>query len=114
MAVAARTSVHAAGLGNCEGARDARVDPAALPSGPRMSLEYRHNKVPGLGWQAVTKLQAERKSPFIQTEWSAIPEEDGWRWGVLARAERVDDGTLLTHDQKLRVGATWLGSHIER
>jgi translocation and assembly module TamA len=83
-------------------------------SGARLSLEYRNNRVPGIGWQAVTKLQAERKSPFIQTEWSAIPEEDGWRWGVLARAERVDDGTLLTHDQKLRVGRTWLGSHIER
>lgn len=83
-------------------------------SGPRLSLEYRMNRVPGIGWQAVTKLQAERKSPFIQTEWSAIPGEDGWRWGVLGRIERVDDGTLLTHDQKLRVGRTWLGSHIER
>lgn len=83
-------------------------------SGPRLSLEWRHNRVPGLGWQAVTKLQAERKSPFVQSEWSAIPGEDGWRWGVLGRIERVDDGTLLTHDQKLRVGRTWLGSHIER
>jgi translocation and assembly module TamA len=83
-------------------------------SGPRLSLEYRMNRVPGIGWQAVTKLQAERKSPFIQTEWSAIPDEDGWRWGVLGRLERVDDGTLLTHDQKLRIGRTWLGSHIER
>jgi translocation and assembly module TamA len=83
-------------------------------SGARLSLEYRHNRVPGIGWQAVTKLQAERKSPFIQSEWSAIPEEDGWRWGVLGRIERVDDGTLLTHGQKLRVGRSWLGSHIER
>jgi translocation and assembly module TamA len=83
-------------------------------SGARLSLEYRNNRVPGIGWQAVTKLQAERKSPFIQTEWSAIPGADGWRWGVLARIERVDDGTLLTHDQKLRVGRTWVGAHIER
>jgi translocation and assembly module TamA len=83
-------------------------------SGPRLSLEYRHNRVPGIGWQAVTKLQAERKSPFIQTEWTAVPDEGGWRWGVLARAERVNDGQLLTHDQKLRFGRTWLGSHIER
>jgi translocation and assembly module TamA len=83
-------------------------------SGPRLSLEYRHNRVPGINWQAVTKLQAERKSPFIQSEWTGIPAEDGWRWGVLGRIERVDDGTLLTHDQKLRIGRTWLGSHIER
>ena len=83
-------------------------------SGARLSLEYRNNRVPGIGWQAVTKLQAERKSPFIQTEWSAIPEESGWRWGVFARAERVDDGSLLTHAQNLRVGRTWVGAHIER
>ena len=83
-------------------------------SGARLSLEYRMNRVPGIDWRAVTKLQAERKSPFIETEWTAIPREDGWRWGVLGRIERVDDDTLLTHDQKLRVGQTWAGAHIER
>ena len=83
-------------------------------SGPRTSVEYRNNIVPHLGWRAVTKLQLERKSPFAETEWTAIPGEDGWRWGVLARAERVDDGTLLTHGQRLRVGRTWVGDHIER
>ncbi|HWI79917.1 MAG TPA: BamA/TamA family outer membrane protein [Ramlibacter sp.] len=83
-------------------------------SGARGSVEYRNNKVPGLGWRAVTKLQLERKSPFAETEWTAIPGEDGWRWGVLARAERVDDGTLLTHGQRLRVGRTWVSDHIER
>jgi translocation and assembly module TamA len=83
-------------------------------SGPQGSLEYHDNQVPGIGWRAVTKLQLERKSPFAQTEWTAIPGEDGWRWGVLARVERVDDGTLLTHGQRLRVGRTWVGDHIER
>ncbi len=83
-------------------------------SGPRASVEYRNNRVPGIGWRAVTKMQLERKSPFVETEWTAIPAEDGWRWGVLARAERVDDGTLLTHAQRLRVGQTWVGDHIER
>jgi translocation and assembly module TamA len=52
-------------------------------SGPRGSIEYTHNRLPGIGWRAVTKLQLERKSPFIQTELSAVPGEDGWRWGVL-------------------------------
>ena len=83
-------------------------------SGARLSLEYRNNRVPGIGWRAVTKMQLERKSPFIETEWTAIPRDNGWRWGVLARAERVDDGTLLTHGQRLRVGQTWVGAHIER
>jgi translocation and assembly module TamA len=83
-------------------------------SGPRASVEYRNNIVPGIGWRAVTKLQLERKSPFAETEWTAIPGEDGWRWGVSARVERVDDGTLLTQGQRLRMGRTWVGDHIER
>ncbi|WP_053076733.1 autotransporter assembly complex family protein [Caenimonas sp. SL110] len=83
-------------------------------SGARGSVEYRNNRVPVIGWRAVTKLQLERKSPFVETEWTAVPDADGWRWGVLARAERVDDGVLVTHGQKLRVGRTWVGDHIER
>jgi len=83
-------------------------------SGPRASVEWRNNRLPGIGWRAVSKLQLERKSPFAETELTAIPGADGWRWGVLARGERVDDGELVTHGQRLRVGRTWVGDHIER
>ena len=83
-------------------------------SGARLSLEYRNNSVPGIGWQAVTKLQLERKAPFIEAELKAIPRESGWRWDLLARAERTDDGTLVTHAQRYRGGQTWAGGHIER
>jgi translocation and assembly module TamA len=83
-------------------------------SGPRASVEYRNNRVPGIGWRADTKLQLDGKTPFVETEWTAIPDEDGWRWGVLARAERLDDDQLLTHAQRLRVGRTQVGDHIDR
>ena len=83
-------------------------------SGPRASVEYLNNRVPGIGWRAVTKLQLERKDPFAETEWTALPDEDGWRWGVLARAERLDDDELLTNAQRLRVGRTKVGDHIDR
>ncbi|RYY67177.1 MAG: outer membrane protein assembly factor, partial [Comamonadaceae bacterium] len=83
-------------------------------SGPRGSVEYTHNRLPGIGWRAVTKLQVERKSPFLQTELSAIPGEDGWRWGVSARLERLDDGTLVTTGQRLRVGRTKSDERIDR
>jgi translocation and assembly module TamA len=83
-------------------------------SGPRASVEYLHNRVPGIGWRAVTKLQLERKSPFVQTEWTAIPGDDGWRWGVLARAERVDDDEFITHGQRLRIGRSRTGERIDR
>ncbi len=83
-------------------------------SGPRASIEYRVNKVPGLDWRADTKLQLDRKTPLIQTEWTAIPDEDGWRWGVLARASRVDDGQFITRGGGLRVGRSWAGDRIDR
>lgn len=83
-------------------------------SGPRASVEHTHHRVPGIGWRAVTKLQLERKSPFAQTEWTAIPDDDGWRWGALGRAERLDDDELVTRAQRLRVGRAQAGDRIDR
>ncbi len=82
--------------------------------GPRASVEHVHNRLPAIGWRAVTKLQVERKNPFAQTEWTAIPDEDAWRWAVLARADRLDDDRLVTHSQRLRGGRFQIGDHIDR
>lgn len=83
-------------------------------SGPRASIEHTHNRVPGIGWRAVSKLQIDRKTPFAQTELMAIPDESGWRWAGLARAERLDDGALVTHGQRLRFGRLRSEEHIDR
>ena len=83
-------------------------------AGPRASVEYTHNRLPGLDWRAVSKLQLERKAPFIGTELFAIPGADGWRWGVAARAERVDDGELVTQSQMVRVGRSRSEERIDR
>jgi len=83
-------------------------------SGPRVSIEHTHNRVPGIGWRAVSKLQLDRKTPFAQTELMAIPDENGWRWDGLARVERLDDGNLVTHGQRLRFGRLRNEEHIDR
>jgi translocation and assembly module TamA len=83
-------------------------------SGPRASVEHTHHRVPGIGWRAVTKLQLERKSPYAQTEWTDIPDDDGWRWGALGRTERLNDNDLITHAQRLRFGRSQAGDHIDR
>jgi translocation and assembly module TamA len=82
--------------------------------GPRATVEHIHNRLPGIGWRAVSKLQAETKNPFAQTEWIAVPDEDLWRWSVLARAEKLDDDRLVTHSQRLRGGRFQTGDHIDR
>ena len=82
--------------------------------GPRASLEHTYNRVPGIGWRAVTKLRAEKKNPYAQSEWMSIPDVDGWRWSVLGRAEKLDDDRLVTHSQRLRAGQLKSGDHIDR
>ena len=83
-------------------------------SGPRASVEHTHHRVPGIGWRAVTKIQAEQKAPFAQTEWTAIPDTRNWRWSALARAERLNDDDLTTQATKLRFGRTQSGDRIDR
>ena len=83
-------------------------------SGPRVSVEHTHQRVPVIGWRAVTKLQLEKKSPFAQTEWTAIPDEANWRWGALGRVERINDDELITQAQRLRFGRSQVGDRIDR
>lgn len=83
-------------------------------SGPRASVEHTHNRLPAIGWRAVTKLQVDKKSPFAQTEWTAVPDPKGWRWSALARAERLEDDDLITHGQRLRFGRFRSEDHIDR
>lgn len=83
-------------------------------TGPRISLEHTHNRVPGTDWRAVTKLQLEKKTPYAQTEWTSLPDEANWRWIALARSERLDDGALITQGQRLRFGRTQSGERIDR
>lgn len=82
--------------------------------GPRLTAEHTHNRLPAIGWRAHTKLQAEKRNPYAQTEWTAIPDEDGWRWSVLARGERLDDDRVVTHSQRLRAGRFRSDDHIDR
>lgn len=82
--------------------------------GPRATVEHTHNRLPFLGWRAVTKLQLEKKDPYLQTEWTAIPDPAGWRWSTLARLERLDDGRLITNSERLRFGRFQLNDRIDR
>jgi len=83
-------------------------------TGPRASIEHTHNRVPGLDWRAVTKLQLDRKMPLAQTEWTSLPDADNWRWVTLARVTRLDDNELVTNAQTLRFGQVQTGERIDR
>lgn len=82
--------------------------------GPRLSMEYRHNRVPRIGWRAITKLQIEKTHSYLQTDWQGIPAENGWRWGTLAKWDRQDDGELVTTSQQLRFGRSRSDDRFDR
>ena len=73
-------------------------------AGPRLTLEHRHNKLPGIGWRAITKIQANRKTPLLETELMSVPSASGWRNAALARLDRIDDTSLITTSTRLRFG----------
>lgn len=77
---------------------------ASTDAGPRLSADYIHNRVPGLGWRAVNRIQLDRRQPFVQSELTGLPNADLWRWAVSGRIERLDDGSLVTTGQRLRAG----------
>ena len=83
-------------------------------TGPRASIEHTHNRVPGLDWRAVTKLQLDSKLPLAQTEWTSLPDTDNWRRVALARVSRLDDNELVTDAQTLRFGRVQIGDRIDR
>ncbi len=83
-------------------------------AGPRASVEYTHNRLPGIGWRAVNKFQLDKQNPFVAADITDVPDANGWRWGVGGRIERQDDGQLLTHSQMLRIGRTRAEERIDR
>ena len=62
----------------------------------------------------MTKLQLDRKTPLAQTEWTALPDADNWRWVTLARVAQLDDNELVTNAQTLRFGQVQTGERIDR
>ena len=79
-------------------------------SGPRLSADHIHNRMPLLGWRAVSKLSVDRETKSLGTEWNQIPDDKGWRWfgsGLLKNevsgSYKVDSGRLrggLRQDQR--------------
>jgi len=83
-------------------------------AGPRVAIEHTHNRLPVIGWRTVSKFNLNKRNPLLETESTSIPDEELWRWSVLARSQRVEDKGLLTHGQRLRAGRFKSFGHIDR
>lgn len=83
-------------------------------TGPRLSIDHTYNKVPGLNWRAVSKLQLDRKNPLISTQLVGLPGEDLWRWFASGKLERAPAGDFYTNSAQMRFGRSKAEDRIER
>ncbi len=87
---------------------------ASTDSGPRLSAEHTHHKVPGIGWRAVSKLLLERETRSIGTELSSPPDLDNWRWAVSGLLQGELLGSRDVTSQQLRAGRKQSHERIDR
>lgn len=83
-------------------------------SGPGVSLEHTHNRVPALGWRALTRLKWNRKDQIFSTSLIAPPDEKLWQWLLNASYQREQFGNTRQTTQQVRAGRTKNDGTIER
>ncbi|WP_298211854.1 BamA/TamA family outer membrane protein [Acidovorax sp.] len=83
-------------------------------SGARLSLEHIHNQMPGLGWRAVTKLALDRETKLASTEWTDLPNNNGWRWFAGGQMQREATGDYDVNSARLRAGRSKTTKSIDR
>ena len=83
-------------------------------TGPRLSLDHVHNKMPWLGWRAVSKLAFERDKKLISTEWTDLPKESGWRYFGGGEVKREINGDFTVNSAQIRGGHKKSTDHIDR
>lgn len=83
-------------------------------SGLRLSLDHTHNRLPPLGWRALSKLSFDREAKLLGTEWTALPGADGWRWVAGAQLQRETTGDYQVNGTRLRFGRSQSTDHIDR
>lgn len=82
-------------------------------NGPRVSVDHIHNRMPVLGWRAVSKLSVDRDTQLLNTTWTSLPGENGWRWGALGELKKEQAGTYDVNSGRLRYGLSKAGNHID-
>ena len=84
-------------------------------SGPRISVDHIHNKMPVLDWRSVSRFSYDKNTQLLNTEWTALPAESGWRWFNLAQLQRDNNAGDYTVDSgRLRSGRSRAGDRIDR
>ena len=87
---------------------------ASTDSGLRLSMDHTHNRVPGLGWRAVTKLSLDRETRSLGSELTSPPDDSGTRWVTSALFKNQLSGSFDVSSQRYRIGRNQPGDQIDR
>ncbi|WP_024537297.1 autotransporter assembly complex protein TamA [Comamonas badia] len=100
--------------------RDAKLQKAVFgigfstDNGARLSLDHTHNRLPWLGWRALSQVQLSKSLKSLSTKWMGLPHEDGWRWIGGAQLRREDTGSFKTDSTQWRFGRSKSSEAIDR
>ena len=83
-------------------------------TGPRLTLEHTHHRVPGLDWRAVSKLSLDRTVQSGSLDLLSPPNDSLWRWMLSGKAEHQQFSGYDLTSQRVRGGRTQLGERIDR
>ena len=83
-------------------------------SGARLTVDHIHNRLPWLGWRAVTKLSVDTQAKLLSTEWTSLPNETGWRKFGAGQIKRETTGDYEVNSAQLRGGITKTTTHFDR
>ena len=83
-------------------------------AGPRLSVDHIHNRVPGIGWRAVSRIALDNKDKLLGTELMDLPDETGWRWFGSGKLQREDTGDYRVNSGRLRAGRSKSDLRIDR
>ncbi|VWX57429.1 Autotransporter secretion outer membrane protein TamA [Burkholderiales bacterium 8X] len=83
-------------------------------SGPRISADHIHNRMPLLGWRAVSRLSIDRETQSLGTDWNAIPDNSGWRWFGSGLLKSETSGSYKVDSGRVRGGRSKAGERIDR
>lgn len=83
-------------------------------SGPRLSVDHIHNKIPWLDWRAVSRLSLDNEKQSLGTSLFGQLDARLWRWFGSGLLQRERTGSFDVTSASLRYGRSKSTDHIDR
>lgn len=83
-------------------------------NGPRLSIDHIHNRLPVIGWRAVSQLSLDHKKKLLSTQWMDLPNEGGWRWFGGGQVQREVAGSYQVNSARVQAGQRRDSESIDR